>query len=237
MVTTKALIFALERKIDRLNSERKKAIDTVNMCHALTESMYFIIKDRAQKYEQDKRNDYELGPLEVRGFEIEAKTPGPVTIFDLPGDIYRDLDLMIVASKRGCGKKTFALTKMESGDTSKSLTNPFWKSSYSWEQGFCNIANGKLHVTNGVDFKAEGIIIDYLKRHGDLHCPSLVKPPKKYIDWNGQEQKTDTVLLLDDLKGEIINLAAMMLTRDLGDPNDFQLQLSNNLNTESTSKN
>lgn len=236
MVEARACIYRLNRKIDRLNTESILWTKIVNMCSALTEAQKFLIKDRVQQAEMDKKSRHELLPLEVKGVFMPITGGTTESIIAFPDDYYRDLAIRIVATKRGCGKKEIALTKMESADKNKSLTSPFWKSSYSWEQVFGDESSDGLHVYNGTDFKVTGMIIDYYKKAPEIHCPSQVIAPDEYIDWNGIKHTQDSGWILDELVDEGINLAALMLTRDVGDMRDFQLQLSNNIQTEQTSK-
>lgn len=238
MVEAKALIFRLDRKVDRLHGEGTRQISIVDMCSALTEAQRFLAKDRVQKIEQDKRYRYELRQIEVKEhkIDIDEANKGKVSKIKLPDDIYRDLAIRIIATKRGCGRKEIALTKLESGDKDRSLDNPFWKSSFAWEQAFGDEAGGFIYVYNGTDFKVEGMIIDYIIQPPEIHCPSKVISPDQYIDWNGKVQNKDQGWVLDDLVDEGINLSALMLTSDIGDFRDFQRQLNNNLQTEQTSK-
>ncbi|HQU94673.1 MAG TPA: hypothetical protein PLO39_00910 [Saprospiraceae bacterium] len=236
MTEAKSLIYSLNRKIDRLNTENKRHLKIVDLCSALTEAQYYLLKDRIQHIEKDKRNRYELRQLEIKEHREDVVVSNKVSTIRIPDNLYRDLGIRIIASKRGCGKKEIPLTKMETQDTGKSLDNPFWKSSFGWEQVFGDVAGGYLYIYNGTDFKVEGAIIDYIRGPGEIHCPSLVRSPEEYVDWNGVRQVADTAWELDDLVKEGINLAAMMLTRDLGDYKEFQLQLSNNIQTEQINK-
>lgn len=232
MISGTALIFRLNRKIDRLNTENKKAMKIVDMCNALTESQYFLVKKMVRDMEKDKELRHMLAPLEVKEALIPVTTSGKVSKIKFPDHLYRDGDIRIVAVKRGCGKKEITLTKIETGDKGKSLTNPYWKSSYGWEQVFGDEGGDYLYVYNGTDFKVEGMIIDYIRKPDDIHVPSLVIAPEVYMDWNGEIQTVDTGWLIEDLSGEGINMAAALLTRDIGDPNDFQLQVASNNQTD-----
>jgi len=236
MTEAQACIFRINRKIDRLNTESMSWTKIVNMCNALTEAQKFLAKDRVQKAEQDKRFRHELRPLEMKGVFMPIVSGTTESVIAFPEDYYRDLSIRICVTKRGCGKKEIALTKMDSNDKARSLNNPFWKTSYSWEQVFGDEAADGLHVYNGTDCKVTGMIIDYYRLPPDIHCPSQVIAPDEYIDWNGKKQTQDSGWILDDLLDEGINLTALFLTRDVGDFRDFQLQLSNNIQTDQTSK-
>lgn len=236
MVEAKALIFRLNRKIDRLNTEHKTAMRIVNMCNALTEAQKFLLKDRVQKAEIDKRNRHELRPLEVKEIFMPVTTSGEVSLIKYPDDFYWDLGIRIVVTKRGCGKKEIDLTKMDTDDKAKSLRSPFWKTSYAWEQVFGDEGKDGVYVYNGDDCKVDGMIIDYYKKPPDIHCPTMVILPDEYIDWNGIKHTEDSGWVLDALVDEGINLAAMMLTGDMGDSSAFQLKVANNTQTEQISK-
>ncbi len=232
MIEAKALIYRLQRKVDRLNTEHKKAVDIVAACNALTESQYFLFKKAVKDFEINKDMKYILDPVEVKEKRVAVSKSDRISEFKLPKDLYRDTGIRIVVTKRGCGRKEIPLTPLETDDVGKSLNNPFWKTSYAWEQIFGDQANGVLYVYNGVDCKVEEMIIDYIKKVDDIHCPSLVVKPEIYVDWNGKTQTKDQGWILDDLVGEGINRAALMLTSDLGDPGDFQLKSANNTQTE-----
>ena len=232
MTEAKALLYRIQRKVDRLNTEHMKAIDIVAACNALTESYHFLFKKAVRDFEKDKEMRYILDPVIVREKEMPVTKLGRVTQIKLPADCYRDVGIRIAVTKRGCGRKDIPLTMLETDDKDKSLDNPFWKTSYAWEQIFGTHANGVLYIYNGTQCKPEGMIIDYIQKVGDIHCPSLVVKPEVYIDWNGKEQTKDQGWLLDDIVGEGINRAALMLTRDIGDTGDFQLQGANNTQTE-----
>lgn len=235
MVEAQGLIFALKREIKRLNTGNK-SIKIVDMCEALSRHQRALVKDRVQKAEQTKRDRYELLPLEIKGELIQVTNSRETTIIPFPKNMYRDLGITIIAVKRDCGKKPIPLTKMETDDLVKSVNSPFWTSSYAWEQVFGDEASDGLHVKNGKDFKVGGMYIDYYRRPSDIHCPSLVSPPDIYVDWNGKTHTQDSGCELDDLADEIVNGAALILTRAIGDPRDYQLQANKNIQTDQQSK-
>jgi len=236
MVEAKALLFRVDRKIDRLHTEHTPTIKAVDICSAATEAEFWLLKDRVQRAEQDKTLRHALLPLEVKEKFMPVTGGTTESIIAFPPDYYRDLGIRICVSKRGCGKKEIALTKMETGDKNKSLTDPFWKTSFFWEQIFGDEGADGLHVYNGTDCKVIGMIIDYYRIPPEVHCPSAVIPPDKYIDWNGVAQTEDQGWVLDELFDEGVNLIAMMLKGDIGDFRDFQLQQSNNMQTVQISK-
>lgn len=237
MIEAKALIARIDRKIDRLHTNHERQIPIVDICNALTEAQLYLTKERASRFEQDKKVQYELRQLEKKEVPItKVEQSDKVSIIAFPGDLFQDTAIRIICTKRGCGKKGIELTKIESGDKGRSLQNPYWKSSFAWEQCFGDIAGNMVYIYNGTDFKVEGMIIDYIMRPPEIHCPSKVIAPEKYIDWNGQVQEKDQGWVLDDLVDEGINLAAMFLTSDIGDFRDFQRQRENNISTVQISK-
>lgn len=231
MISAKSLVYRIHRKIDRLDSEKKKAIRTVDICSALTEAQNYLLKDRVQKYEIDTRNRYEISELEVKGKKILASLKDGSYVADLPIDIYRDLGMRVIAFKDGCGEKIIPLTKINSGSYQKSITNPFWSSSFAWEQAFGDEANGKMHVYSD-DFEVKSIIVDYIRKPNEIHCPSLVDAPAQYVDWNGIVQVEDSGWELDQLVDEGVNIAAMILSGDIGDYNEFRLKYEGAMRTE-----
>lgn len=234
MVKATALIHSLQRKLDRLNSEKMRDIGMVDMCSALTEAQYFLLKDRVQKIEMDKRYGHELRELEVREKSLTVKKKGEISIATLPSDYYRSLNIVVLAEKKDCGKKEIPLTIMRSKEYPSGMNSSYWASSYAWEQVFGDYSDRGLDIFNGKDFSVSKVKMDYIRKPKEIHCPSLVKGDFSYIDWNGKTQTTDSGWELDQLVGEGINLAALMLTRDIGDSNDFRLQLENNIRVEET---
>lgn len=232
MVDAVSLIYALDDKVDRLNTQYKQHVTTVSKCRALTEAQSWLLRKYARPVEIDKEHRHLLLPLEVKDYEVKVKKSAKTSRLEFPPGYYRDLGIRIIAVKRDCGKKQIGLTKMESGDRGRAMNDPFWQSSYAWEQVFGDEANDGFYVYNGEDFKIEGMIIDYIKRPAEIHCPSMVEAPDEYIDWHGKKQTEDSGWILEDLVDEGINRAALMLTRNIGDANDFNLQQQNNAITE-----
>lgn len=232
MIDAVSLIFALDDKVDRLNTQYKQHVTLVSKCRALTEVQNILLRKYARVYETDKENRNLLRHIEVKDHQMKTKKSGLTSKIEFPPDYYRDLGIRIVAVKRDCGTKQIGLTKMETGDRGRAFNNPFWKSSYAWEQVFGDEAKDGFYIDNGDDFKVEGMIIDYLVKPPDIHCPSLVKAPDEYIDWNGKKQTKDVGWTLEDLVEEGINRAALVLTRNIGDAADFDLQTRNNAITE-----
>lgn len=232
MIDARSLIFALDDKVDRLNTEGQKAILIVSMCRALTEAQSWLLRKYAKPIEIDKEHRHLLLPLEMKDVTVKTKKSGRTSHIEFPPDYYRDLGIRVVAVKRDCPKKEIGLTKMESGDRGRAANNPYWKSSYAWNQAFGDEAHDGFYIYNGDDFKVESIIIDYLKRPKEIHCPSLVEAPDRYVDWHGNPQTQDSGWILDDLVDEGINRAALILTRNIGDAADFDLQTRNNAITE-----
>lgn len=235
MVEAKAQIFRLDQEIQRVHSGHHK-IPVVDQCEALSRAQRLLFKERLEHIEQDKRYRHELLPLEIKEITVKATAQGLITKIPFPPNYYRDMGIRIVVTKRGCKSKEISLTKMDTGDKAKGLDSPFWQSSYAWGQIFGDEGVDGFYIYNGPDLKAEGMIIDYYRTLPDVHCPSKVEPPEKYIDWNGKEHKDDAGWILDELADPGINLAAMILTRGLGDPRDFQLQMNKAAQTEQISK-
>lgn len=233
MIPAKACIFAVERKIDRLNAEERKAVPVVSICNALNEAMRKLIKRRAPLFETEKDVSSELRELIVRDKELRVAKNGMKTIVSLPPDLYRSLGAKIKAVKSDCGVKLIELTPMSTDDAGRAMRNPFWESSYTWEQAFYNIADDRLYVMNGDDFKVETLYFDYIKNPPEVHCPSKAIGGK-YTDWNGVVQTKDQGWILEDLFDEGVDVAANLLTGDMGDSNDYQLQVNKNIQSEQT---
>ena len=235
MVEAQAQLFRLEQEVQRLNTAHKR-IDVVAWCEALSRAQRALARERLEHIDQDKKYKHELLPIEIKEVRVNALAPGLITKIPFPENYHRDIAIRIIATKRGCGTKEIALTKMDTGDKSKSMSSPFWQSSYAWNQVFGDLGPDGLYVINGLDFKVDGMIIDYYRTLPDVHCPSKVKPPEKYIDWNGKEQTEDSGWILDDLADQGIHDAALIITRGIGDGNDFQLQAGKAQQTDQISK-
>lgn len=238
MVEAKACVFFVEEKLDRLNTEWRKynGMTAVSICRALNESQFRILKQKAKEAEMNKDLRHVLLPLEEKEVFVPVKSSKPISIIKFPEAYFRDLGIRIVANKRDCGKKEIALTKMDTNDKGTSLSSPFWKSSYAWEQVFGDEGREGFFIYNGVDFKVDGMIIDYYKRPPEIHAPSCVAAGSTYVDWNGKKHTDDVGWTLDDLIEEGINLACQILARNIGDQNDYQLQVSNNQQADQISK-
>lgn len=235
MVEAKALLFRLDDEVQRLNTAHKN-ISTATKCEALTRAQRALARERLEHIDQDKRYKHELLPIEIKEFRVAALAAGLITKIPFPENYHRDIAIRIIATKRGCGTKEIPLTKMDTGDKPKSLSSPFWQSSYAWNQVFGDLGSDGFYISNGSDFKVDGMIIDYYRTLPDIHCPSKVIPPEKYIDWNGKEQTEDSGWILDDLADQGINEAALILTRGIGDGNDLQLQALKAQQTDQISK-
>lgn len=235
MVEAKAQIFRLDQEIQRVHAGHTN-IPVVDQCEALNRAQRLLYKDRLEHIEQDKRYRHELLPLEIKEIRVQATTQGLITKIPFPDNYYRDIGIRIITTKRGCKTKEIPLTKMETGDKAKGLSSPFWRSSYSWGQIFGDEGQDGFYISNGDDCKVEGMVIDYYRTLPELHCPSKVIPPEKYIDWNGKEHKEDSGWILDDLADIGVNLAASIITRGIGDPREFQLQVNKAIQTDQLSK-
>lgn len=225
----------VRRKLNRKNSEYGRKISVSEMDLILTEAYHIYVENRVALFEVNSNVRQELRQLEVKNqplTTIPDKTNNLNYLAEFPDKYYRVTRLHVQAKKEGCGEKELKGIIVQTDDLNEALRDPFYKPSFEFEEILYDEGGEYLHLYTDGTFRVKKVFIDYLKKPGDIRTPSLVKG--KYIDSDGNEIKADQDLELDSTfqMRKIVDIAAAIALRDLGDINDYQAQVNKILQLE-----
>lgn len=230
MIKTKKLYHDFLRKYDRIQGKVKSSLGVVTIMSMLNEAYGIYFEKVAEMAEVDSKYRNLLRPLEVKGVELSLSNKNKHPLYEsfkIPKGCYKILRTEVLAEKQGCSKKELTGIVTQSDDISLMRKSPFWKSSFEWEHVLYDEAGDNLFFWHEGDFDLTSVKIDYLKKPGELHDPSLSEGGF-YIDWNGNRQTKTKNLELDTAFADrkIVDIAVLLAMTDIGDQRDYQLKLN-----------
>lgn len=234
MIPAKRSIIEFDRKFDRFVGEDNRRLRIEDKLGVINEALEIYFENRVKVAETNSQVRNDLRILENKEIELELfKKTKAYSIYSIPKDSYSILRQRALVSKDHCGEKEIPLILFQTDDLDNARKSPYWKSSYQWEHALADEGSKGLYVWHENDFNIESVIIDYYRKPGEIHAPSM-SSELQYEDWNGLIQTKDQGLELSDTYShrKIIDIAVLIARADLGDVRDFEIQLNKILNVE-----
>lgn len=233
MIKSVRSLYEYDLKFNRFKSEYNENLRLEDKLYFISQAQDTIFRNKVDRStERNSKYRNELRYLEVKEYELEKlKSFKSYSIYKIPDNFYKFLRQRSIQNRENCSRKEVELLFFETDDLNAALKNPFWKPSFQWEHGICDEGSEGLYVWHEEGVEVEKVIVDYYRRPIEVHAPSL-HPNKKYESWNGEIITKDTFIELENNLNDIINLAILNTKASLGDVKDYELQLSNILNTE-----
>jgi hypothetical protein len=229
MIAAKKCVNVVIRKIDRINTDRNRDLEKVDICNAITEAERRLFKDRLEHFEENSIYRSQLALFEIQVELLPVKVTDEHTLFEVPKDFAMKTGGQILATRSGCPDQIIDLTTFERDDIKGGgLKDPYWRANFEWEQCFWDEGGGFFWVFNqyGVsEMNAPKLILDYVRWPVPVHAPSMVEPQKSYEDYDGEIITKDQGWEMDFIFEEGMDLAALILTTDIGDRSTVQERL------------
>lgn len=234
MFTAKRLVNEFDRKLDMFDGQYKKTLRTEHKLDILNEALSIYFNNRVRIAEANAQVREDLRPLEVKEKTLKVTTEKDgYIIAELPKDSYRVLRRKAVAIRDGCKQKELPIYLFKTNDLNNALLNPFWKSSFEWEQVIGDEGSGGLYVWHNNEFKILSIVIDYFKYPDEIKCASCFKDGY-YEDINGKKISNDVGIIFNStvVMSDIVDISVLIARRDLGDSTDYPLLLKGILDSK-----
>jgi len=220
------LQYETRKKINRINSDFAQAITVADLDSYLNEAKDALFENYAALAETNTTIRNHLRQLEVKKVCLPCtKQDKKCCKITYPEGFYRLLSQTTKACKGDCGERDLVTHIIQSNELSTSLKDPFWSPSWDYEETLADEAGDGLYVYHQ-DFDIKEVCIDYLRKPKDIATPSLTKKGS-YRNAEGQTVATDQPLELDAtfLWRKVVDIAALMVERDMSELTDYQSQL------------
>lgn len=227
----------VRRKLNRINSEYGRTIDVSTMDAILTEAYHLYVENRLLVFELNSNVRNELRQLEIKNHPITPsifKQDNKIYVAKYPKDYLKGTRLYVKSSKESCGEKELKGIIVQTDDLNEALRDPFYSPSFEFEEVLYDEGHDGIYIYTDGSFRVSSVIIDYIKRPNTIRTPSIA-PGGYYIDSDGSKITSDVNLELDSAfqMRKIVDIAALIALRDLGDIQDYQAQLDKILRLES----
>ena len=227
MISAKRLVNEFDRKFDRFDGQYKKTLRLEHKLAILNEALMTYFNNRVRIAETNAQVREDLRPYEVKEKELKIRIrKDEYDIAENPKDAYLVLRRKVIASREGCKPKELPVYMFQTNDLNNALKNPFWKSSFEWEQIIGDEGSGGLYLWHNKEFKIDKVFVDYYKSPDVIKCASC-SSDGQYEDLDGKIIKNDVGIIFNStvVMNDIIDIAVLMGRRDLGDSVDYAVAL------------
>jgi hypothetical protein len=241
-ISAKKLVYDFRRKFNSVNSGRNQDIALVDIIAYLNEAQEIWFENRvfvAQTNEK-VRNDLRVFKKDKVKLSITPYGDGAV-LAKYPTDLYKRLNHLIVATKSCCPeiKKEIIPRIIQSDDLHEARHNPFRRSDFFFEQLNAIETVDGLVLYHDNEFEITDIYIDYYRRPGEIHAPTLEEcEGDVYYDYAGRIITKDQDFEVDATYAvnEVVDISILKASRDVSDIQGMQSQINLILSTQDLHK-
>lgn len=236
-IPTSKLVYDFKRKFNAINSGKDNEIDLVDIIAYLNEAQEIWFENRCIVSETNQKVRNDLRPVKRVGYcgsceEIDGRT----CRFDYPDNLYKRLNQIVTAVNDCCKDEKYIIPRIPSADFSnEARLNPYRQADFYYEQLICQDDSKGLVFFHDGKMEVISVCIDYYFRPPELHAPSLEEcDGPNYYNYNGVSISKDTNLIFDKTyaANDIVDVAVLLASRDVGDVQGFQSKLNEILKTE-----
>lgn len=232
--------YEVRKKINRINSDYAKTISVADLDAYINESKDLLYEKYAALVEINTTVRNHLIQLEKKKVPFKCvKVDDNCCFVKYPDELYRLLRQTLIATKDTCTEEREIIIRIvQSDDLSESLKDPYWKPSWSYEEtiadeGSYNGDRGLFVYHNG-DFIINTVYFDYLIKIPDIATPSNAVGGS-YKNSAGVVINKDVDFMVDStyLYRKVVDVAELLIKKNISEVNDWQAQLNNIMGIES----
>lgn len=239
-IASTTLQYEVRKKINRINSDYSKSISVADLDSYINEAKDLIFEKYAALAEINTTIRNHLIQLELKKQSFNCiKVDDGCCFVEYPDNLYRLLRQTLIATKDTCNEERELIVRIvQSDDLSESLKDPYWEPSWSYEETIADEGtyNGKrgLFVFTNADFDVVKVFFDYLIKLPDIATPSLTSGGS-YTNSSGVIVNVDKDLIVDStyLYRKIVDVAELLIKKNISEINDWQSQMSNIMGIDS----
>ena len=240
MIPAKKGVYDFRRKGNLSNSGQSTELPLVDIIAYLNEGQEIVFENRVFRAQTNKKTRYDLRPVLKSKQSLEfSKVDSKCYLASFPKDIYQLQNQYAVAVKDCCEdiEKEIIIRVVQSDDLHEARQNPYRKADFFYEQLLGIEDSSGLLVYHEDEMDLLSIIVDYYRKPGEIHAPSLKKckaGEAQYYDYCGNVISKDTFYELDNtyIYNQMVDVAVLLYKKDKQLINDYQLQLSSVLQNE-----
>lgn len=241
-ISSKKSVYDFKRKFHSIVSNEENNLPLVDIIAYLNEGQEIWYENRVYvaQTNQKVRND-------LRVFKKD-KIPLNCEILDkkcclarYPKNIYKRLNQLAITTKACCPdiEKEIIPRILQSDDLHEARKNPYRQANFFYEQLNAIETKDGLIIYHDGEMEIKSIFIDYYRKPKEIHAPSLeICDDGVYYDYCGRIIKRDSNFEVDATyaHNDVVNIAVLLASRDIGNITGFQLKLAEILQTQTLYK-
>lgn len=238
MITTVSLLYDLDRKLNKIATNKHQSIELENKIIALNEAQIKLIKQKI-----DPNNVFQLGfdafrkryeDLEflvimeekssIKKDEDSKSFKYLADIDELKNEYMFCVDLYCLASNEICSDWRLNTRNYKHSDISVVLTNSNTRPSFEYQEIPVTISSRKIELYADKDFSIDNVYVSYIRYPKNIDFQG-------YIHFDESESETIDCEFPFYLKDELVDLAVQELAMDSGNPEalqNSQMRIRNN---------
>lgn len=235
LINPRRIIVDWDRRWDRFKTEGDENIRLEHKLAYFNEAQEIYFENRVDVAESNASVRQDLRLFERKKVELKRLESGPeCDIYLFPEDMFRKLRHSAIVEKGTCGKKEIPIILYQMDDLDLGRKSTYWKSSYEWEHLLGDEGEKGFYLWHDGAMKVRKVFIDYFRKPQEAHAPSMRKPSKQYLDWNGILRTKDQGCEFSNTYQfrKIMAIAIYLARVDKGDVKESQLILNQIFETE-----
>ena len=214
------------KQINRVNTAFNKTVDVATRDSYFNHGMEVVLENffAISEINTTVRNHLRLLEKKKVKFKLFKETEG-YCIYKYPSDFYKLLRQTAIMCTDTCTEPREILVRtIQSDDIAESIKDPYWEPSFEWEETFGDEGAEGYYVYKKKEHKIKELIVDYMRKPGDIAAPSLLDcEPACYVNAGGESICSDKDFEIDStfLWRKIVDVAVLYTLRDFGQLDDF----------------
>lgn len=232
MTKTTLLQSEFSRRFNRINSASSRYISPPEVDSFLNEALLIYFENKAPLYKTSLLAREELRVLEEKNICFSCnKYDDRSVYFKIPENFYKLLRVEASIKCEDCPEIRATTSELKNHDIDYALRDVNWKPSYNYATTYFEISNDKIIVYHDGNFEVTKTCIDYLRKPKAIAAPSLAYGGS-YVNGAGELISSDSDLEIPPYR-KIVDLAVLIASRDIMDPQEYQSQFNKIVHTES----
>jgi len=237
-VSTRKLVYDVRRKANLLITGQSNDVPNVDIIAYLNQFQELWFNNAVKEAERNQEASNELRTFLVPAYKLTLqKIDGKTSYAKYPENLHTRLNQIAVASEPECCEdlqKEIIIQVLQSDDIHPARKNTFQRSSFPFERLIATVGEDGLIIYHDGYLNVDEVKIDYYRRPGALHAPSLeICDGPYYYLYNGDIITADTDFEANNVYSDnfISDGAVLLIKADKGDVQGYQTQVTKFLQT------